>query len=201
MSGCDHKETEPQFFAIKAAACKARKPSLQVSDSDRMLGDGKMIIIRTLLPDEVSVLDEFIYEAIFVPQGVDPPPRSIIENDDLQVYVRDFEESPHDHCLVAEYEGKIVGAVWSRMMNDYGHIDKQTPSLAMSHFKEYRGQGIGTRLLRQMLDLLRQEGYGQVSLSVQKENYALRMYLRAGFEVMTDRGGEVLMVAHLNGKE
>ena len=160
-----------------------------------------MILIRPILPDEVPVLDDFLYEAIFVPQGVAPPPRSIIENDDLQVYVRDFGESPHDYCLVAESEGKIVGAVWSRMMNDYGHIDNQTPSLAISLFKEYRGQGIGTRLLRQMLDLLRKEGYKQVSLSVQKENYALRMYQRAGFEVVAARGEEVLMVILLNGKE
>ena len=160
-----------------------------------------MILIRPILPEEVTVLDDFLYEAIFVPQGVDPPPRSIIENDDLQVYVRDFGESPHDYCLVAESEGKIVGAVWSRMMNDYGHIDNQTPSLAISLFKEYRGQGIGTRLLRQMLDLLRKEGYKQVSLSVQKENYALRMYQRAGFEVVAARGEEVLMVILLNGKE
>ena len=145
------------------------------------------------------MLDDFLYEAIFVPQGVAPPPRLIVENEDLQVYVRGFGASPHDHCLVAEDDGKIVGAVWSRIMDDYGHIDNQTPSLAISLFKEYRGQGIGTRLLRQMLDLLRQEGYGQVSLSVQKENYALRMYQKAGFEVVADRGEEVLMVVHLNG--
>ncbi len=154
-----------------------------------------MILIRPIMPEEVSALDDFLYEAIFVPQGVDSPPRSIIENDDLQVYVRNFGDSPHDHCLVAESEGKIVGAVWARIMDDYGHIDNQTPSLAISLFKEYRGQGIGTQLLRQMLDLLRQKGYGQVSLSVQKENYALQMYQKAGFHVVADRGEEVLMAS------
>lgn len=160
-----------------------------------------MIFIRPILPEEVQALDDFLYEAIFVPQGIDPPPRSIIENDDLQVYVRDFGDSPHDHCLVAESEGKIIGAVWARMMDDYGHIDNQTPSLAISLFKEYRGQGIGTQLLRQMMDLLSQKGYGQVSLSVQKENYALRMYQKAGFDVVADRGEEVLMAISLNRKE
>ena len=160
-----------------------------------------MILIRPILPEEVQALDDFLYEAIFVPQGIDPPPRSIIENDDLQVYVRDFGDSPHDHCLVAESEGKIVGAVWARMMDDYGHIDNQTPSLAISLFKEYRGQGIGIQLLRQMMDLLSQKGYGQVSLSVQKENYALRMYQKAGFDVVADRGEEVLMAISLNRKE
>lgn len=160
-----------------------------------------MILIRPILPEEVQALDDFLYEAIFVPQGIDPPPRSIIENDDLKVYVRDFGDSPHDHCLVAESEGKIIGAVWARMMHDYGHIDNQTPSLAISLFKEYRGQGIGTQLLRQMMDLLSQKGYGQVSLSVQKENYALRMYQKAGFDVVADRGEEVLMAISLNRKE
>ena len=156
-----------------------------------------MTHIRNIQPQEIPVLDDFLYEAIFIPQGVVPPPRSIIEQEDLQVYVRGFGESPHDHCLVAECDGKIVGAVWVRVMDDYGHVDNQTPSLAISLYPDYRGQGIGTQLLRQMMELLRQKGYAQVSLSVQKENYALRMYQKACFEIVEDRGEELLMLAQL----
>lgn len=156
-----------------------------------------MINIRNIHPQEIPVLDDFLYEAIFIPQGVEPPPRSIIEQDDLQVYVRGFGEEPHDHCLVAEVDGKIAGAVWVRIMDDYGHLDSQTPSLAISLYPEYRGQGIGTQLLNQMLDMLRRKGYTQVSLSVQKENYALRMYQKAGFETVEERGEEVLMVVRM----
>ena len=156
-----------------------------------------MTLIRNIQPQEIPLLDDFLYEAIFIPQGVVPPPRSIIEQEDLQLYVRGFGESPHDHCLVAECDGKIVGAVWVRVMDDYGHVDNQTPSLAISLYPDYRGQGIGTQLLHQMLELLRQEGYAQVSLSVQKENYALRMYQKAGFKIMEDRGEELLMLAQL----
>lgn len=156
-----------------------------------------MTHIRNIQPQEIPVLDDFLYEAIFIPQGVVPPPRSIIEQEDLQVYVRGFGESPHDHCLVAECDGKIVGAVWVRVMDDYGHVDNQTPSLAISLYPDYRGQGIGTQLLHQMLELLLQKGYAQVSLSVQKENYALRMYQKAGFKIMEDREEELLMLAQL----
>ncbi len=156
-----------------------------------------MTVIREIRPEETSVLDDFLYEAIFIPQGVEPPPRSIIEQDDLQVYVRGLGDDPNDHCLVAEVDGKIAGAVWVRIMDDYGHLDSQTPSLAISLYPEYRGQGIGTQLLHQMMDLLRRKGYPQVSLSVQKENYALRMYQKAGFETVEDRGEEVLMVRRL----
>lgn len=74
------------------------------------------------------------------------------------------------------------------------HIDDSTPSLAISLYKDYRNRGIGTRLLRRMLDLPREKGYRQVSLSVQKANYAFGMYQKAGFEMIADRGEEVLMV-------
>ena len=156
-----------------------------------------MITIRVIRAQEIPLLNDFLYEAIFVPKGVAPPPKSIIEQEDLQVYVRGFCQQPDDHCLVAEFNGKIVGAVWVRVMDDYGHIDDQTPSLAISLYKDYRNQGIGTQLLHQMLDVLREKRYRQVSLSVQKANYALRMYQKAGFEVFTDRGEEVLMVCRL----
>lgn len=62
----------------------------------------------------------------------------------------------------------IVGAVWIRIMNDYGHIDDQTPSLAISVKKEYRGLGIGTKLMETMLVSVKHHGYQSVSLSVQK---------------------------------
>ena len=156
-----------------------------------------MTVIRTIRPEELSLLNDFLYEAIFIPEGVAAPPRSIVEQEDLKVYIRDFGRQPDDHCLVAEVDGRIVGAVWVRVMNDYGHIDDKTPSLAISLYKDYRNQGIGTELLQRMLDLLRDKGYRQVSLSVQKANYALRMYRKAGFEVIADRGDEVLMVCRL----
>lgn len=153
--------------------------------------------IREIRMSETPLLEDFLYEAIFIPKGVAPPPRSIIKNEDLQVYVRDFGQSPDDKCLVAEVDGKIVGAVWSRIMEDYGHIADGIPSLAISLYKEYRNQGIGTALLQQMIQLLQREGYEKVSLSVQKENYASRMYLKAGFDVLKEPEEEYIMVLDL----
>ena len=154
-------------------------------------------IIREMRSNETPLLQDFLYEAIFVPDGVVPPPRSIIMNDDQQVYIQDFGEYPDDRCLVAETDGRVVGAVWTRVMDDYGHIADDIPSLAISLYKEYRNKGIGTRLLFQMLQLLRRDGYHQVSLSVQKENYATEMYLKAGFEVWKETQEEYVMVCNL----
>lgn len=146
-----------------------------------------MTHIRGIRSDEVQLLDDFLYEAIFIPEGVAVPPKSIIEQGDLQVCIKDFGRQPDDHCLVAECNGNVVGAVWVRVMEDYGHIDNETPSLAISLYKEYRNQSVGTELLRRMLEMLREKGYRQVSLSVQKANYVLRMYRKAGFETIADR--------------
>ena len=65
-------------------------------------------------------------------------------------------------------QGNVIGAIWVRIMNDYGHIDNDTPSLAMSVYKKYRGLGIGTSLLKQLLQVERLAGYSKISLSVQK---------------------------------
>ena len=154
-------------------------------------------LIRQIRQDETPLLNHFLYEAIFIPEGVAAPPQSIIENDDLQVYVRNFGHEPDDRCLVAECDGKIVGAVWTRIMHDYGHISDDTPSLAISLYKEYRNQGIGTKLLERMIALLRNDGYSQVSLSVQKANYAVGMYRKAGFEVLQETDEELIMVCKL----
>ena len=103
-------------------------------------------LIRKLKQDESKVLDTFLYEAIFIPEGVSAPPKDIINQPDLQVYVKDFGKNKGDLCLVAQVGDKIVGAVWVRIMNDYGHIDNETPSFAISLLKEYRNYGIGTEL-------------------------------------------------------
>ena len=155
------------------------------------------MIIRKLRSNETELLKEFLYEAIFVPEGVDPPDRSIINQPELALYYRDFGCGPADYCLVAETDNKVVGAVWTRIMNDYGHVDDSTPSFAISLYKEYRGQRIGTALIRKMLELLREQGYRRASLAVQKENYAVRMYQSAGFRTVGENAEEYIMVCEL----
>lgn len=153
--------------------------------------------IREMKAEEYDLLNDFLYEAIFVPDGAKPPEKSILQLPELQVYTDDFGGSPHDRAFVAEAEGKIVGAAWARIMKDYGHMDDQTPSLAISLYKEYRGMGIGTALLKNLMMDLKAASYERVSLSVQKDNYAVKMYEKAGFTVCAEKKEEYLMAANL----
>lgn len=154
-------------------------------------------IIREMRKEEHCLLSNFLYEAIYIPDGVEPPPKSIINSPELQEYIFEFGKRKHDKALVAETQRKIVGAIWVRIMNDYGHIDNDTPSLAMSVSKEYRGLGIGSSLLKELLSALKSVGYSKISLSVQKANYAVKMYKQAGFTVVDENSEEYIMVVNL----
>lgn len=153
--------------------------------------------IHEIKETEYPLLKDFLYEAIFVPEGVKPPPRSIINAPELQVYIRNFGTQEHDRALLAKAENRAVGAVWVRIMDDYGHIDDKTPSFAIALYKEYRGLGIGTELMRKMLAILKSRGYEKASLAVQKANYAVKMYLDTGFEIVDENEEEYIMVNYL----
>ena len=167
---------------------------LDVEDLVTIHGD---FLIRKLSIEESDLLKDFLYEAIFIPEGVEAPARAIVERPELRIYYDDFGSRPGDHCFAAETEGNVVGAVWTRIMNDYGHVDDETPSFAISLLPDFRNKGIGTRLMREMLSLLKECGYKQASLAVQKANYAVRMYKEVGFEIIDENEEEFIMVCRL----
>ena len=139
--------------------------------------------IREMRKEEYSLLSDFLYEAIYIPDGTAAPPKSVITCPELQVYIADFGNSKHDKALIVEVDG---------------NIDENTPSLAMSVLKAYRGMGIGTLLLTQMLLAEKAAGYAKISLSVQKDNYAVKLYRKAGFTTVKETTEEYIMVADLN---
>ena len=153
--------------------------------------------LREIKENETEILKDFLYEAIFIPEGMELPPREIIEQPELKLYYDGFGIGEADFCIVADDEGKVIGAVWTRIMNDYGHVDEETPSFAISLYKEYRGQGIGTKLMKEMLYLLKEKGYKRASLAVQKANYAVKMYENVGFKAVDENDEEYIMVCEL----
>ena len=189
--------------------------------------------IRELKQGEEELLKDFLYEAIFIPEGVEAPSRDIIELPELRIYYEDFGSGRADYCLFATVEKdatesehsasnvavgndcltpkasmgkvdtvpgpneKVVGAVWTRLMKDYGYVDDETPYFAISLYKGYRGKGYGTELMRAMLELLRSKGFKKASLAVQKANYAVRMYEKVGFVTVDQNDEEFIMTCDL----
>ena len=149
--------------------------------------------IREIRQDEIPLLEDFLYEAIFIPSWYkgELPHDIIYTNPKLYNAIKNFGNKPHDYCLVAEVDYKVVGAVWASIAEEYGYINDNTPSLSISLYKKYRNVGIGSELLRQMLKYLKSAGYKQVSLGVSKENsHALHIYKKIGFEIIGDGDDE-----------
>lgn len=154
-------------------------------------------IIREMRQSEYPLLDDFLYEAIFQRDETNLLPKAIIEKPELQVYIKNFGKEKDDYCLCAEVDDKIVGAVWIRNIKGYGSIDDITPEFAISLYKDFRGYGMGTTMIKEMLGYLKKAGYSKTSLAVQKDNYALKMYLSVGFQIVDESAEEYIMAHYL----
>jgi ribosomal protein S18 acetylase RimI-like enzyme len=143
--------------------------------------------VRDMRASDYACLPEFLYQAIFIPEGVEAPPREIINDPQIFVYIKDFGSQPGDLGVVAEQDGQVVGAAWTRIIPAYGHINAETPELAISILPDFRGYGIGTKLMKKLFATLRDSGYKRTSLSVQKDNPAVRFYERLGYRVTDEK--------------
>lgn len=156
--------------------------------------------IRKIKFSEIYLLETFLYEAIFQKDEQNLLPKEVIKQPELHVYIKDFGKDS-DFCLVADANGEIIGAVWARILSGsvkgFGNIDEHTPEFAISVLKDFRGFGIGTALMKEMLLLLKSKGYCKTSLAVQKDNYAVRMYKDVGFEIIGENEEEYIMVCNL----
>lgn len=153
--------------------------------------------IRELKSSEYPLLKEFLYQAIFQRDPNNLIPRSVLDDPSISIYIQDFGGYKEDYCLCAESESQVVGAVWVRNIEGFGSIDDHTPEFAISLQPEYRGFGIGTALMRAMIEKLKESGYAQTSLAVQKDNYALKMYSQVGFEIIDENQEEYIMICKL----
>jgi len=153
------------------------------------------ITVREIEKRNHPLLGDFLYHAVFVPPGQLPAARDVIFEPDVYVYINGFGAGAGDCGVVAEEaDGQVIGMAWTRIIPGYGHIDKQTPELAISVLPELRGQGVGSLLMARLFELLRERGYSRTSLAVQQQNAAARFYARLGYEVVGQNDEEFIML-------
>lgn len=162
-----------------------------------LIGGYTMIKIKKIDKSDLHILEEFIYWAIFTPPGFELPERSIVLHQSISIYIENFGNEKGDCGVFAETGGKAVGAAWTRIIPAFGHIDNDTPELAISVLPEFRNKGIGVKLMEKLFEYLTWQNYRQTSLSVQKENPALNFYLRLGYKIVGEKTEEYLMIKQL----
>lgn len=97
---------------------------------------------------------------------------------------------PGDAAVIAEIGGRAVGAAWYRFWTDslhsYGYIDAATPEIGVGVDPGCRRHGIGTALMTALFALAMERDVPALSLSVERDNPAVRLYRQLGFEHIGD---------------
>lgn len=150
--------------------------------------------VREMIEQEYPLLNDFLYDAIFQNENENKLPYSVIEQPALRQYVHNFGSMDGDYALCFQTKaGLIIGAIWVRNIQGYGSIDDLTVELSMSVKEKYRGLGVGRRLLKRMLEDLKKFNHSEVSLSVQKQNNATRLYFSEGFKIFSENEEEYIL--------
>lgn len=158
-------------------------------------------LIRLATAFDERFLWEMLYEAIYVPPDASPPPKGILQHPGVARYLERWGRPGDLGFIAAETRTETpLGAAWMRLWTErdhgYGFVDTETPELIVAVEKTHRGQGVGTLLLKGLID---QAGAWRqaVSLSVASQNRAMRLYERLGFEVVARQGESCTMVLKL----
>lgn len=153
--------------------------------------------IRKIKPEEISFLQEMLYEAIFVEKGQEKLPQSIIKEPSLWSYIDRFGNQHLDLCFVVEKEEKLVGAVWGRLFpkeqKGYGYVNDEIPELSIAIKEEERGKQWGTKLMNSIMEEYNMLGVEALSLSVDKKNKAFQLYQKLGFKIHSETDKSVTM--------
>ena len=158
-------------------------------------------VIRPIGAADLQFLKAMLFEAVHWRAGV---PRPTIEETlarpEIARYVEGWGRAG-DAGVVALDGERAVGAAWYRLFSTthpgYGFVDERMPELTVGVVASARGMGVGAALVRALLESARGGGFERISLSVEPDNPAVRLYERAGFTRVGGDAGAWTMVAEL----
>ncbi len=122
-----------------------------------------------------------------------PPSAEMLARPELAIWLADWGGREGDTAVVAEgRSGVPLGAAWFRFWSvdrhSYGFVSPDVPELAIGVYALARGRGVGRNLLKALLAAAAVQGIARVSLSVEVDNPALRLYRRVGFQTVGRSG-------------
>jgi GNAT superfamily N-acetyltransferase len=144
-----------------------------------------MLRIRELEPADAGLLGEMLYAALYWDPAAERLPTEAVLGHPRVTIFHEGWGRPGDVGLVAELDDVAVGVAWYRLFTDAEHgegfVDEATPELAIGVADGQRGRGIGTALLTAIHERARADGIRRLSLSVDRDNPAKRLYARLGY--------------------
>jgi ribosomal protein S18 acetylase RimI-like enzyme len=158
------------------------------------------VFVRPATAVDLDFLRDMSYEAATWRPGPRPPAESVLADPAVARYLQGWGREG-DSARIAEEEGSALGAGWYRLFPEdapgYGFVATDVPELSIAVRTEARGRGVGTLLLEALIADARTNGFRALSLSVEPDNPAVRLYERAGFGRVPNDGGAWTMSLEL----
>jgi GNAT superfamily N-acetyltransferase len=157
--------------------------------------------IRDLRPEETAFLRDMLYAALDWKEGRWLPPKFLLLRvPQVSIFHKGWGR-PGDTALVAEQDGQLLGLGWYRLFTEAVHgegfVDEETPEVAVAVVDGHRGEGIGTALMEAIHARAREQGLRQLSLGVDHDNPARRLYARLGYVELHERDDDDRMLLAL----
>lgn len=146
-------------------------------------------------------LGDMVVEAANWHQGGVRPRHEVLTSSDHSRYVSGWMR-PSDAGFVAlDAQGEAIGAAWYRMFPrtepGFAYVGTGVPELIIGVRPIWRAHGVGRALLQSLCDHARAQGYGRLSLSVERGNFAATLYRSEGFALTQPGHGRDTMVKRL----
>jgi len=152
------------------------------------------VIVREAAPGDGDFLADMLVEAVnWSSEWKRQSRRRVLSTPSTAKYIAGW---PRDDDLgvVAEAGDERAGAAWLRFFPPeepgYGFVAADVPELTIGVVASWRGRGVGRVLLRAVEVRAREAGIGRISLSVERKNFAQKLYLAEGYDVVSAGSAE-----------
>jgi GNAT superfamily N-acetyltransferase len=157
--------------------------------------------VRPAAQPDGAFLGHMVVEAANWRSDASRPRHDVLTSDDHSRYVAGWMR-PGDAGFVAlDPQGSPIGAAWYRMLPrsepGFGYVATGVPELIIGVRPIWRAHGVGRALLRQLCAQAASQGYGRLSLSVERGNHAVSLYRSEGFVVTQPGNGRDTMTKRL----
>jgi ribosomal protein S18 acetylase RimI-like enzyme len=154
---------------------------------------------RSAEPQDFPFLATMLGEAaVWRPDKPTPTADQVLADPRYSMYLAGWPRSG-DYGLIAE-QAEPLGAAWYRTYTEAGHghgfVAEDVPELSIAVIGSRRREGIGRRLLVDLIDASVSQGYSALSLSVAEANPARRLYQSVGFVPVGRHGSSRTMVRY-----
>jgi GNAT superfamily N-acetyltransferase len=160
-----------------------------------------VVALRRASAADATFLGDMLVEAAEWSGDRTRPKVQLLADPKVNRYLKGWKRAVDDGVLALDDNGTPIGACWYRVLPKsepgYGFVAPGVPELTLGVRQLWRAQGVGRTLLRALCQVATERGHQRISLSVERANFAQRLYVSEGFVTVSAGADSDTMVKTL----